>query len=467
MYAVIRKILEGLAGCVNILDDILVHGNGTVQHDQRLRRVLDRLSHYNATVRVDKCAIGQSEVDFNGHRISAAGVQPLASNVEAILNMPVPVDPRCLSRFISTATYYLKFMPRFADLCEPLRALLKKDAVWSWSDECQCSFDAIKRMLASPPTLAHFDATAPTIVTSDSSGYALGACLSQIQNGRERPVAFASRTLSSAERKYSASEREALGALWACEKWHFYLYGRHFTLVTDHQALRTLLKSSGSGHRPLRLHRWSSRLLKYSFSVMFKPGADLVVADCLSRAFVPADMTVSPTVTSSLFTPQEAESVGEDDPVAEIQTIFGAVGTSIVTFREVGRVTEADSVLQQVAKYIVDGWPTSRQRLSAEFVPYFDVRHELSLVSGCVVRGFRTVIPPSLRQQVLSLLHEGHPGIVRMKTLARDAVWWPGMDLEIERLVRECEPCVVSGKSVRPYPGPLKPFLFLLVHGKE
>ena len=97
----------------------------------------------------------------------------------------------------------------------------------------------------------------------DASGHAVGACLSQkLRDGKERPVAFASRTLSGAERKYSASEREALAALWACEKWHYYLYGRQFTLVTDHQALTSLLSSGGTGHRPLRLHRWASRLYR-------------------------------------------------------------------------------------------------------------------------------------------------------------------------------------------------------------
>ena len=124
----------------------------------------------------------------------------------------------------------------------------------------------IKPKIASPPTLRHFDVAADeTLVSCDASATALGACLSQKVGGVERPVAFASRVLSPAESKYSASEREALACMWACERWHFYLYGRRFTLVTDHQALKTLLTAGGLGPPPLRLNRLGDRLFQYTF----------------------------------------------------------------------------------------------------------------------------------------------------------------------------------------------------------
>jgi hypothetical protein len=450
--AVIRKMLEGLEGCENILDDILIHGNGMKEHDDRLRCVLRRLVKYNATVRVDKCVVGKSEVDFNGHRVSAEGVRPLQSNVDAILKMPVPTDQKHLTRFLCTAGYYLKFLPGYADLCEPLRALLKKEAVWCWSPMCQRNFDEIKRRIASPPTLAHFDVAAPTRVTADSSAYALGACLSQIQDGVERPVAFASRTLSLTERRYSASEREALAALWACERWHFYLYGRRFTLVSDHQALRTLLAAGGTGHRPLRLHRWSSRLLRYSFDVVFKPGAENVVADCLSRAYVPESSMTSSDVP-------EADTAWDDDAAAAIQSVFGGLGVPVVSRAEVAQATAADPVLTAIMGYIVEGWPSEipSELERPETASLYSCRHELSILHQCIVRSLRTFIPVSLRSQVLSLLHEGHNGIVRTKQLARESVWWPGIDVDIERMIRNCAPCTVSGKAVRPVPGPLQP----------
>jgi len=124
---IIRKIIENIPGCVNILDDILVYARNMAEHDKILRRVLARLQQYNATVRADKCVIGASEVEFNGHRISAAGTLPLQSNVQGIMDMPTPVNAKQLLRWICTATYYMKFVPSFAEVATPLRALLKHD----------------------------------------------------------------------------------------------------------------------------------------------------------------------------------------------------------------------------------------------------------------------------------------------------------------------------------------------------
>ena len=117
---------------------------------------------------------------------------------------------------------------------------------------------------------------------------ALGAVLSQEINGKNHPIAFASKTLSPAKRKYSAGEREALACICACEHWHNFLFGRKFTLRTDHEALTTLLTSSGSGHKPLQLHRWSDQLYQYNFSVEYISGSTNHVADMLSRIVHPS-----------------------------------------------------------------------------------------------------------------------------------------------------------------------------------
>ena len=125
---------------------------------------MKRLDKYNATVRTEKCVIGASEVEFNGHRISASGILPLTSNVSALMEIPVPNNQKQLLRFMCTATYYLKFVSGFASMAEPLRRLLKKDVVWSWTPECQRAFDEIKQAVVNPPILAHFDTSAETIV---------------------------------------------------------------------------------------------------------------------------------------------------------------------------------------------------------------------------------------------------------------------------------------------------------------
>jgi len=444
---VIRKIIDGIDGCANILDDILVWGRTMAEHDERLRRVLQRLDKYNATVRGDKCVIGVSEVEFNGHRVSASGILPLSSNIKALVEIPVPTNQKQLLRFMCTATYYLKFVSEFASMAEPLRRLLKKDIAWSWTPQCQRAFDEIKQAVANPPVLAHFDITADTIVACDASGTALGACLSQMStDGHERPVAFASRALSPAERKYSASEREALACIWACEKWNFYLYGRKFTLVTDHQALKTLLTAGGAGHRPLRLHRWNDRLQQYNFDVLYRPGKQNFAADCLSRYNEAEEASTN-----------QVDSVETSDDAVEIDTVFGSTSYPVVDLTELSAESNRDEHLPLIRQYVIDGWPADKKAVPADLQPYYAVRDDLStFADGCVSRGTRAVIPVTLRARMLELAHEGHPGVVRMKQRCRENIWWPGIDKDIEHYVRECTACVISGKSIRPTPLPAK-----------
>jgi transposase InsO family protein len=442
-HQIVRTMTQNIPGTVNILDDILIYGRDIKEHDERLRTVLSRLEKYNATLRVDKCVIGTREVEFNGHRISAADVLPLNSNVQGIMDIPTPTNAKQLLRFVCTVSYYAKFLPSFAEVAMPLRNLLKRDVEWVWSHECQQAFERLKDMIAKPPVLAHFDVEATTIVSCDASGTAIGACLAQKRKGVERPVAFASRVLSSAERKYSVSEREALACLWACERWHFYLYGRKFVLRTDHQALRTLLTAGGSGHRPLRLHRWHDRLCQYNFAVEFQPGKLNTVTDCLSRA-----------VDENVQAPPSDESVIDEFAV---NTVFGDLNLPVVMPQQLASASAADETLAMVRRWIIEGWP-ERRKLPANVGPYYAVRDELTvLADGSLIRGERAVIPLSLQRQVLRLAHEGHPGVVRMKQRCREAIWWPAIDRDVECFVRNCQPCIVSGKSIKPQPAPLKP----------
>ena len=341
----------------------------------------------------------------------------------------------------------MKFVPSFADIATPLRDLLKQDAVWLWTSECQLAFDRLKRMIAEPPVLAHFDVEASTIVSCDASGTAIAGCLSQVKGGVERPVAFASRALSEAERKYSVSEREALACIWACERWHFYLYGRGFVLRTDHSALKTLLTSRGSGHRPLRLHRWYDRLCQYNFTVEFVPGKLHAVPDCLSR-FNEASVDERPV--------NEREYLADESSVG-LNTVFGSTNKPVITHQQLAAATQADETLQQVQTWVVGGWP-DRTRMLSEFTPYYAVRHELTVLKdNTLMRGERAVIPRVLQQHSLQLAHEGHIGIVRMKERCRENMWWPGISKDIERFVRNCEPCIISGKSIKTQPAPLQP----------
>ena len=255
------------------------------------------------------------------------------------------------------ANYYLKFISQYATITAPMRNLLKKDSDWNWTEQCQAAFEKVKASLTTSPVLSHFSSLASTFVTCDASSTALGAVLSQEVDGQEKPIAYASRALTDAEKKYSVGEREALACIWACEHWHVYLYGRQFTLRTGHQALTTLLSSSGTGRRPLRLHRWSDRLHQYTFTTTYRPGSQNQVADCLSRT---PKILSGPASTSQ-------------EPVQ----LLTAPLDNIITLHELRRASGNDDLLCQVCTFTINGWPCTIE--DSLLWPFYQIREEFSV----------------------------------------------------------------------------------------
>lgn len=443
---IIASIVQGIDGVRNLLDDIVICGKNKHEHDERLLQVLQRLDEYNVTINAEKTVLSAQSVDFVGHHVSADGVRPLQSNVDAILQAEPPVTLKQLRSFLGACNFYRKFIKSFSDVTEPLNLLLRKDARFEWTPLCQRAFELMKSAITQAPTLAHFDADLPTMLTTDASLVALGAVLSQIHpDGSDHPVAFASRTISDAERNYSAGEREALACIWAAEHFHFYLYGRQFTLRTDHSSLTTLLAGASKGHKPMRLLRWADRLAQYSFNVEYRPGRLNAVADYLSR---PDDTPVNNNRVLTDGSDLERE--------ATISTIFGNPALLAVTPAELAVATSADDVLARVLEHIKAGWPRKRPN-DMGLQAYFHVASELSSEAGVVYRGDRAVVPASLRHRILQVAHEGHPGICRMQQRLREAVWWPAMGRDAERHVKNCEPCLLSGKSLRAAVPPMQP----------
>nr|XP_039268356.1 uncharacterized protein K02A2.6-like [Styela clava] len=431
---ILSMILKDCENTVNNIDDVIVHGINQADHDEKLDKVLRKLAEYNLTLNVDKCQFSKNCINFIGYKISGSGVLPLESNVESILNIPMPKNKKELQSFLATTNFYLKFVQNYANVAEPLRKLLRKDIPWEWTDLQSNAVNKLKESIASPPILAHFNPNAQTIVTTDASGYAVGAVLSQIdRQGNEKPVAFASKTLSNTERKYSTCEREALASIYACEHWHIYLYGRKFILRTDHEALKSLLSTSGSGHRPLRIYRWTDRLLQYNFKVEHVSGSKNEVADMLCR-LVPDDV-------------KESENKDDSD-------IFEINLDGLVTKEDLEEESKIDPVFQEVVKCLQNGWTFP---ISPDVAVFYKLRHELSVWNDvCLARGSRAIIPSQLRKRVLEMAHSGHPGMVRMKQRCRENVWWPRLNAQIEDFVRNCQPCAMSGKSIKPAEPPLQ-----------
>ena len=273
--------------------------------------------------------------------------------------------------------------------------------------------------------MVHFDASKPIVVVSDSSAYGIGAVLCHLIDGMERPIYFASRSLSTAECNYSQLEKEALALVFALRRFHFYLWGqKEFTLITDHKPLLGIfsptkpISPQASGH----IQRWALLLQAYSFILMHRSGTLLGTADALSRL---------PLATDSSYTPVPADWA----------LLVNFLDSSPVTSKEIRKFTRTDAVLSLVYKFCEVGWPAEAVG-NAALMPFVRRKDELSIQSGCLLWGNRVLIPSSLRPSLLQELHLGHAGAPRMKELARSYVWWPNLEKELEGISKSCPGCL-------------------------
>ena len=181
-------------------------------------------------------------MEYLGHIVDAVGIHPLPSKLEAIVKAPPPTNVQQLRSFLGLLNYYSKFVRNLASVIHPLNQLLQHNVRWKWSTECSNAFELAKKELVSSKLLAHYDPELPIKMAADASAYGVGAVILHVYlNGNEKPIAFASRTLSKSERNYAQLEKEALALIFGVKQFHQYLYGRQFTLVTDHRPLTTIL----------------------------------------------------------------------------------------------------------------------------------------------------------------------------------------------------------------------------------
>ncbi|KAL8596528.1 hypothetical protein ACOMHN_041590 [Nucella lapillus] len=206
-------------------DDIIVHGKDAAEHDTRLNKVLQKLEDSGMTLNPDKCNFGMNRLEFMGFVLNQEGISPAPSKVQDVQNARRPETAAEVRSFLGLVNFNAKFIRNLASKAEPLRRLTKKNTPFQWGKEQEQAFATLKEDLASAATLAYFDQKVKTRVVADAGPVALGAVLIQCQNGQDRVISYASRSLSDVERRYSQTEKEALGLVWACERFHQYVYG--------------------------------------------------------------------------------------------------------------------------------------------------------------------------------------------------------------------------------------------------
>ena len=223
------------------LDDILITGRSRTEHLETLEEVLKRLEKAGMRLKKSKCKFLMTEIEYLGHRITKEGLKPTESKVQAIAQAPTPTNVSELKAFLGLVNYYGKFLPNLSTTLAPLHRLLARGARYQWSQTQQDVFDTVKSQLASSKVLVHYDSDIDLVLSCDASPYGVGAVLShRFGADSERPIAYASRTMAPAEKRYSHLDKEALAIIFGLKRFHQYLYGRKFVIYTDHKPLSYL-----------------------------------------------------------------------------------------------------------------------------------------------------------------------------------------------------------------------------------
>ncbi|KAL9987206.1 hypothetical protein ACROYT_G001477 [Oculina patagonica] len=391
------QAFEDLSGVKTIADDILIWGRNEGEHNHRLEQVLERSRKVGLKLNRSKKNILTAEVPYIGHVLTSNGLKPDPSKVRAVEEMPSPADKPALLRFLGMVNYIGKFIPNLADLTQPLRELLHKEVEWHWSERQEKAFRAIKEKLTSDATLQYYDVETPLTVSVDASSYGLGACL--LQEGRTG--CYASRSLNSAEKKLAQIEKELLAIVYACTKCHQYVNGKKVKVQTDHKPLEALFKKP-LFQTPQRLQRMMLSLQHYDLQVEYEPANTKDEFEVLTL---------------------------ENMPISEVK---------LEQFKD---ATRKDVTLQKLKTTVKSGWPERKSHVDPELREYWNIKEEISVCADLLMRSDKLIVPISLRDEMLRVIHSSHLGIEKCKQRAIDILFWPGMNQKIADVVSKCNTC--------------------------
>jgi transposase InsO family protein len=319
---VMAAILYGLDFARVFIDDVVVFSKTPGEHAAHLQEVIRRLNEARLILNIDKCHLGRLEVTLLGFRINPYGRKIDPSRLVNLTEWPVPTTAKQLRSFLGFVNYIREFVPSIATITAPLNGIrAKNDISGLWTQDCERAFQMLKEIIPQCPPLAHPDFERPFYVATDASAVGLGAVLYQLDPGTAKPryVQFQARALNKAERNYSATKRELLAVVFAFARFHHYIYGRPFTLYTDHQAL-VYLKSQP--HPNAMMQAWFDRLFSYDFKALHRPGIANILPDALSRLFaLPGEESGSVNAavnTASTAIPSASATDADEQPTRAV-----------------------------------------------------------------------------------------------------------------------------------------------------
>lgn len=410
------EIFGDIENVIIYMDDILIAGRTKEEHDATLLKVLNRAREKNVRLNIDKLQIATTEVKYLGHIWSHNAIRPDPERLAAIKHMTRPKHKKDLQTFLGVINFMQPFIANMSDKTAPLRELLKKNALFNWTELHDKIFNDIKEEIVHSNILVPYDPKKELVVQCDASQNGLGCGLIQ----EAKPISFASRSLTSAEQNYSQIEKEMLSILFACTKFHFYTYGRKIRVVNDHKPLLGIMKKQIHKIASAKLQRMRLKLLNYDIILEHAPGKTIQLADYLSRYMMKAnDNDEDKTLTEAILTINVS-----DERKIEIQ-----------------KETEKDEVLRKIKEYCKHGWPDNKTKCAESLRYYYKLRENILLEDEILFYNERIIVPASMRRAILEKLHEPHFGINKTQKRAKESVFWPSICNEIEQVVSQCHIC--------------------------
>ena len=461
-----ERVLAGLQWhtCLVYIDDIIIFSETIEDHLKQMQDIFDRLKQAKLKLKPKKCKLLQTKVKYLGHIVSKEGVETDPDKVKAVRDWPRPSCVKDVRSFIGFCSYYRRFIPNFATVAKPLIRLTEKKVNFVWSDEHENAWLQLRELMADSPVLAYPDKDAQFILDTDASDFGIGAVLSQTIDGVERVIAYGSRVLSRAERRYCITRRELLAVVHFCKLYKHYLIGKPFIVRTDHAALKWL-KSFKQPEG--QVARWLEELSVFDMEdIEHRPGRKHSNADGLSRGPCPqckmdhygekirrGKAATTPIDHSNVITRSQAKTETKTTSEDLSSNWLASFNLNTESFK---LQQASDPVLSEVASWVRDGVRPKFSQISpsgSDVKFYWSQFESLCVMNDLLVRKLdqndniklQILVPPSLRNDVMtechSVLTAGHLGIAKTIGNVKKRFLWPGMRKDVQFYVQSCDPC--------------------------
>ena len=501
--------LQGLQWeiCLIYIDDVIVFGSTFDEHLQRVEQVLQRIEAAGLKLKPEKCEMLQKEVVFLGHIVSGEGVRPNPDNIAKVMAWTRPKTAKQIKSFVALGSYFRRFIRNYAQMARPLIDLTKKGKKFIWSEACEKSFEEIKAALVGSEVMGYpQNEGGEFILDVDGCDTGIGAVLIQIQEGRERVIAYASRSLNKAESNYCITEKELLAVRYFIEYFRQYLLGRRFKVRSDHQALVWLFRLKEPRGK---IARWFEILSQYDFSIEYRPGVKQGHCDALSRCNNPKDCECSEVDTNEplkcgpckkcrkraddmMLSNTSKRVDAEDKTVAAESKMLAIKAVEVVDGQEPSTSTRENNSKEPVVRIGKDmrmaqlqdtdispilnakeenKKPSSRemQKASAATRHYWIYWDSLFMKDGVLVKSFKkkdgtgdfqqVIIPEQMKSDILYQMHDsllaGHMGTKKTKEKLLQRFYWFNLKEEVNRYIRSCDTCARNKRRVKAPKAPI------------